>query len=230
MRGMKDTFPLVVGAIPFGIIFGAVAVTTGFSAWGTMGLSALVFAGSAQFIAIGLVAQGVAPGFIVLTTFVVNLRHALYAASLSAHVKHLPQRWLGLLGCLLTDETYAVAIRRFLRADDSPFKHWYYLGSAVFMYINWQVCTLIGIVTGQQLRGLGDLGLDYAMVITFVGIVVPFITTRPMLLSAVVAGAVSMLTADVPNKMGLMIAAVCGIAAGVLAENMARRKRAEEEG
>lgn len=221
-NGAKDTLPLIVGAIPFGIVFGAVAITTGFSPWGTMGLSALVFAGSAQFIAIGLAAQGVATGLIVLTTFVVNLRHALYAASLGPYMKYLPQRWLAPLGFWLTDETYAVAIRRYAHADSSRNKHWYYLGSAVFMYANWQLCTMVGIITGQQLRGLADLGLDYAMVVTFIGIVVPFIRSRPMLLCALVAGGVALLTIGVPNKMGLMIAAVCGIVAGVGAEWMSK--------
>jgi 4-azaleucine resistance transporter AzlC len=225
LRGSKDTFPLVVGAVPFGIIFGAVAITTGFSTWGTLGMSALVFAGSAQFIAIGLVAQGVALGFIVLTTFAVNLRHALYAASLGVYMRHLPQRWLALLGFWLTDETYAVVIRRYSESDDSPYKHWYCLGSAAFMYCNWQLCTLIGIVMGRRLRDLPDLGLDYAMVITFIGIVVPFIVNRPMLLCAMVSGAVSMFTTDVPNKMGLMVAAVCGIAAGLIAEWWSRKNR-----
>lgn len=227
LQGVKDTFPLVVGAVPFGIIFGAVAITVGFSVWGVMGLSLLVFAGSAQLIAVGLVAQGVSVGFIVLTTFVVNLRHALYAASLGVYMKHLPQRWLAPLGFWLTDEAYAIAIRRYARRDGSAYKHWYYLGSALFMYGNWQVCTALGIVAGQQLKNLSDWGLEYAMVITFIGIVVPFITTRPMLLCAAVAGALAMFTGEVPNQMGLMIAAVGGITAGVLAElRLEKRKRA----
>ena len=93
-NGVKDTFPLVVGAIPFGIIFGALAVTSGVSPGGALAMSAIVFAGSSQFIAAGLVAGGAPLLVIVLTTLVVNLRHALYSASLAPHMKHLPQRWL----------------------------------------------------------------------------------------------------------------------------------------
>ena len=166
-RGIRDTFPLVLGAIPFGIVFGAVAITSGFSVAGTIGLSTLVFAGSAQFIAIGLVAQGVPGALIILTTFVVNLRHALYAASLGPYLRGLPQRWIAPLAFWLTDETYAVVIRRYSEGDGSPLKHWYYLGSAVFMYVNWQVCTIIGIFAGQRLRNLSELGLDFAMVVSF---------------------------------------------------------------
>ena len=127
-EGAKATFPLVVGAIPFGIIFGALAVTSGLSPGAASAMSAIVFAGSAQFIAAGLVASGVSTLIIVLTTFVVNLRHALYSATLAPHMKHLPQRWLVPLGFFLTDETFVVMARRFQQKDDSPYHHWFYLG------------------------------------------------------------------------------------------------------
>lgn len=224
VNGAKDTLPLVMGAIPFGIVFGAVAVTTGLSSWGTVGLSSLVYAGSAQFIAIGLVAQGVTTGLVILTTLVINLRHALYAASLGVYMKHLPQRWLVPLGFWLTDETYAVAIRRYVSKDDSPHKHWYYLGSATAMYVNWQLCTVVGIVAGYQLQNFAELGLDYAMVVTFIGITVPFITNWPMLICALAAGTTAVLCSAVPNRMGLMIAAVIGIAAGMIVEWWIRPK------
>jgi predicted branched-subunit amino acid permease len=88
------------------------------------------------------------------------------------------------------------------------------------MYINWQLWTLVGLVAGTQLEGLAEWGLDFAMVVTFIGIVVPLIKTRPMLVCALVAGGVALLTAHLPNQSGLMVAAFAGIAAGVLAEQM----------
>lgn len=225
-NGVKDTFPLALGAAPFGTIFGAVAVTGGLSPAAAIGMSLIVFAGSSQFIGAGLFAQGVGVGVIVLTTFVVNLRHALYGASLAPHVKRLSHRWLLPLGFWLTDETYAVVVRRYQQADQSPYKHWYHLGSSVFMYTNWQFWTIIGVVTGQQFKGLADLGLDFAMVVTFVGIVVPLIATRPMLASVVVAGVAAVLTNDMPNKLGLMVAAAAGIAAGLAGEALTNRRAA----
>ncbi len=131
--GARDTIPVVVGAIPFGIIFGALAINAGLSVAATLGMSLFVFAGSSQFVAAGLVAQGAGILVIVLTTFVVNLRHALYSASLGPFLSRLPQRWLLPLGFWLTDETYAVVVQRYARRDDSPFKHWYHLGSSVAM-------------------------------------------------------------------------------------------------
>ena len=228
LSGAKDTFPLIVGAIPFGIIYGAAAVTSGLSPIAVLGMSLFVYAGSAQFIAAGLVAQGATFGIIVVTTFIVNLRHALYSASLAPYMQHLAQRWLLPLGFWLTDETYAVVIRRYPQDDASPYKHWYHFGSSLSMYINWQICTLIGIVAGQEMEGLAELGLDVAMVVTFTGIIVPLIITRPMLVCAVTAGIVSLLTNAMPNKLGLMVTAVAAIAAGLLAEALKSHEQAEK--
>jgi len=228
LNGIKDTFPLIVGAIPFGIIFGVIGVTNGLSPQAVIGMSVFVFAGSSQFVAAGLVGQGVGIPFIILTTLVLNLRHALYSASLAPYVARLSQRWLLPLGFWLTDETFAVVVRRYPQADDSPFKHWYHLGSSLAMYLNWQVCTVVGIVAGTQLGGIAEWGLDFAMVVTFIGIVVPLIVSRPLLLSALVSGVVALLAQDMPNKLGLMVAAVAGIVAGVLAEQYNTQKRGEQ--
>jgi 4-azaleucine resistance transporter AzlC len=216
--GARATLPLILGAIPFGIIYGAVAVANGLSPAAAQGMSLFVFAGSAQFIAAGLVAEGLSVGLIILTTFVVNLRHALYAASLAPLMKHLPQRWLIPFGFWLTDESYAATIGRLNEPDDSPYKHWFYFGSAVAMYTNWQICTLIGIIAGQQIPDPQGWGLDFAMVVTFIGIIVPLIKNKPALISVIVAGLVSVLANGLPNKLGLMIAALAGIAAGVISE------------
>lgn len=218
LGGMQATIPMVIGAIPFGIIFGAVAITSGISAWGTVGMSLIVFAGSAQFIGVGLVAQGVGLPVIVLTTLIVNLRHALYSASLAPYVKGLSQKWLIPLGFWLTDETYATVIHHFQQAPDAPHKRWFFLGSEVFMYVCWQICTVIGILAGQQFRDAAQWGLDFALIVTFIAIVVPLIRTRPVAACVLVSGISALLTYGLPNKMGLMLSALLGIAAGMIVE------------
>lgn len=228
IRGLKDTIPLIIGAIPFAIIFGALAITAGLSVWATMGLSLIVFAGSAQFVAAGLVAQGAGVGLIVLTTLIVNLRHGLYSASLGPYMKHLPQRWLVPLAFWLTDESYAVVIQRYREADSTPNKHWYYFGSAILMYGNWQLFTVIGILTGQSLSAIKDWGLEFAMVLTFIGIVVPLLVTRAMLVSAIVAGSVAMIANDLPHQLGLMLGALAGIIVGYVTELMAGQTQAQQ--
>jgi 4-azaleucine resistance transporter AzlC len=216
--GFRATLPLVIGAIPFGIIFGALGVASGLSPAATIGMSLFVFAGSSQFIAAGLVAGQVGMVVIVFTTLVVNLRHALYSATLAPYVRHLSQKWLLPLGFWLTDETFVVVVTRYTQPDESPYKHWYYLGSAVFMYTNWQLGTLLGVIAGQAIPDLREWGLDFAMIVTFIGMLIPLITNRPLLLSAVVAGVSAVLLNGLENKLGLIVAALLGVAAGVLAE------------
>ena len=216
--GAREIFPLVVGAIPFGIIFGTLAISSGLSAVSTLAMSALVFAGSAQFIAVGMIAANTGWLLIVLMAFVVNLRHLLYAVSLMPYVKQRSQRWKIPLAFWLTDEVFAVAIRRYEASDPSPYKHWYYLGGAIAMYSNWQLCTLLGITVGRMAPNAADWGLDFAMSVTFIGMVIPYLRTRPMLTAVIVAGTVAVAANPLPHKLGLMIAAIMGIAAGVLTE------------
>ncbi len=217
-NGFKATIPLVIGAIPFGIIFGALAVTAGLSPAATMGMSLFVFAGSSQFIAAGLVASGASVGIIILTTWIVNLRHALYATTLAPNMKHLPQKWLLPLGFWLTDESFVVTANRFNEGDVAPHRHWFLFGSALFMYTNWQLCTFIGLVAGQAIPDPASWGLDFAMVVTFTGIVVPMVQTRPMLLAVTVAGITAVAANGLPNQLGLFLAAILGIAVGIRAE------------
>ena len=217
--GARDTLPMLLGALPFGIIFGTLAIASGLSMPATLLMSALVFAGSAQFIAVSLVASGAGLLVILVTTLIVNLRHMLYSASMLPYVRDLPQRWKVPLAFWLTDETFALVHRHYLDASaPTEHKHWYFLGSCIAMYSNWFACTLIGALLGSSLPGMAGWGLDFAMVATFIGIVVPLLRTRPMLLSAVVAGAVALAAHALPYKLGLMLAALAGVCAGVLAE------------
>ena len=222
--GLRDTFPLVVGAVPFGIIFGALAGTAGLSFWAAMGMSLFVFAGASQFIGAGLVAAGTAWPIIVITTFVVNLRHLLYGASMVPYYKKLSHFWKVVLSFGLTDETFAVAIGRYRKKDNSDHKHFYNLGSMVFMYANWNMCTLIGLTMGKTFPGIATMGLDFAMPATFIGMVIPYLTNSPMRASVITAGSVALMTNSLPHKLGLMIAALAGVAAGITWELISERK------
>ncbi len=223
MAGARDIIPLIVGAIPFGIIFGTLAQGSGLSFGATLGMSAFVFAGSSQFIALGLLAAGSTLPLIVLTTVVVNLRHMLYAASLLPYVQGASRRWKAVIGFFLTDEAFAVTIRRYMQPDPSPHKHWYYLGAGGTMYINWIFCTWLGLTVGQLIPNAADWGLDFAMVATFIGMIVPYATTRPMVGAIAVAGLVAMLANGLPHKLGLMVAAIAGVAAGFWLETRISR-------
>jgi 4-azaleucine resistance transporter AzlC len=218
LAGARDSLPMLLGAAPFGVIYGTLAGPSGLSPVAAAAMSLFVFAGSSQFIALTLLGTGAGLAVILLTTFVVNLRHALYSATLLPHVAGLGQRWRIPLAFGLTDETFAVVQLRYGAPDESPFKHWYFLGSFVAMYGNWFMWTLAGILLGRTLPNLEHLGLEFAMAATFTGIVVPMLRSRPMLGAALAAGAVALAGRGLPYKLGLMLAALVGVVAGVLLE------------
>jgi 4-azaleucine resistance transporter AzlC len=224
-EGAKDTFPLIVGAVPFGIIFGTLGATAGLSFWAVMGMSMFVFAGSSQFVCVSLVSAGTAWPMIVLTTFVVNLRHMLYSATMVPFYRNLNPFWKMVLAFGLTDETFAVAVNRYLQRDGSPGKEYYNLGSMVFMYLNWNLCTFIGLTAGRTFPEISGWGLDFAMPATFIGIVIPYLVSRPMWAAVTTAGFVSIMAAGLPHKLGLMVAALVGVAVGVICERMFAKKK-----
>lgn len=216
MAGVRDTVPMLVGAAPFGVIFGALVGTTQLASWQGQMMSLSVFAGSSQFIAIGLMA-GLAGAMVIwFATLIVNLRHMLYAAALLPHVRHLPGRWRWVLGFLLTDETFAVMDSYYRKHPHAPLGHWYFLGSGLSMYANWQGWTLVGLLFGAVFPQLQTLGLDFAMVATFISIVVPQVVRLPHFSAAVAAGSMAYWLKDVPFKLGLLAAVVVGVAIGVL--------------
>ena len=214
---------MLVGAAPFGVIFGTLAIGSGLPVWLTLGMSLLVFGGSSQFVAVSLIGSGTALPVVWLTTFVVNLRHALYSASLLPYARALPARWRWALAFWLTDETFAVVENQLRHHTDARDGAWYWLGSSLVMYFNWQLWTLVGVLLGQSVPMLATLGLDFAMVATFAAIVALQLRERPVLYAALVAGSVALLARGLPYKMGLMLAAVAGVAAGMLAEGLSQQ-------
>jgi len=215
-HGVRAELPILLGVIPFGMIYGALATSEGIPFLPALGMSSIVFAGSAQFIGATLIGDTAPFIVIVLTTFVVNLRHALYSASLAPHLKHLSRAWKFLLSYLLTDEAFAVAITRYDRQDQSMHRHWFFLGAALALWVTWQATTLFGILLGARIPP--GWGLDFIVPISFIALVVPPLKERPAIASAVVASFVALAAADLPYKLGLILAAVAGIAAGLALE------------
>lgn len=214
VSGATYTIPLLISSAPFGFIFGALAEPSGLSVAAAIAMSVFVYAGSSQFIALGLLATGAPLIVIVLTTFIVNLRHLLYAASLKKAISHLSLRWRTLLAFGLTDETYAALVSRFGQSFKHPFLHWFYLGSWLAMYLNWILWTVVGVLVGQQINNIEQWGLDFAIVVTFIGIVMPMLHSSPFILTAVVAASLSLATFHWPYSLGLLFSALSSIALG----------------
>ena len=213
--GLRDTLPLMMGSIAFGVIFGTLATSNGLSACETMAMSLFVFSGSAQFIAILLLGTNSGLGVVWFATLVLNLRHLLYAATLVDEVRHLSQAWRFPLAAFLTDETFAVMERRYRTKGGGKNAHWYYIASCVGMYVNWQFWTAMGIVASERFDELKHWGLEFAMVVSFIGIVMPLLNTRPYWAATIVAGVVSVVANPLPYKLGLMLGALAGIAVGL---------------
>jgi 4-azaleucine resistance transporter AzlC len=228
-RGIRDSFAMAVGILPFGLIFGTLAGAAGLTLWQAVGMSLFVYAGSAQFIVISLFGVGASAVVILLTTFIVNLRHVLYSATLQPHASQLPQRWRVLLAFWLTDETFAVVQRFYLLHGDRPLAHWYWVGVASSLYACWVLSSLVGVLFGQAVPDLASWGLEFAMLATFIGIVVPLLRSKPQVAAALTAGAVALATYGWPYKLGLMAAAFSGIAVGVVLERRGACAQAGKE-
>ena len=209
--GFVDTLPLWLGAAPFGAVYAVTALAAGLNAAQTLGMSLLVFAGAAQFTAAGLFAAGVAPLAVVVTTAIVNARHLLLAASLAPHVRHAPAWVKALLAAHLTDESFALGMRRFLQGQGSVA---YQFGTHLSLYICWQLSTLAGILLGALIPDPTAYGLDLVFPLTFIGLLVPLLRDRVSGLVAALAALLALAGALLlPGSWYLLLAGI--VASGI---------------
>lgn len=221
LLGARDTLPLLPGTIPFGLIYGATALAAGMPAWLTQAMSVVVFAGSAQFAVVLLVAGGASAITLVLTAAILNLRHLLYSASLGPTLRDGPRGWRLLLSYVLVDEVYGVVVGRMLAL---PLRQRlrYMLGSGATLWVAWQLSTLVGILIGARIPA--GWSLDFAATLTFIALLVPLLRDRALVGAALVAGLVAALTLAAPLKLGLVAAAIAGIIVGMALDRWLPRR------
>ena len=188
LAGAKAVAPMLVGVIPFGLVAGATPATNGLGGGAAIGFSTLVFAGASQLTAIDTLADGGGALVAVLAACTVNLRLLLYSASLAPHLAAVPLRRRLFMGYVLTDQAYAVSIARWTKEDDDAAaggppipalerRVAFYMGAAVLLWVNWQICTVLGILIGAAVPD--SLPLDFTVPLVFLVLLVPTITTRP---------------------------------------------------
>ena len=212
--GLSAVLPMLIGAIPFGLIYGVLAIKAGIEPWLAVAISSIVFAGSAQFMITQLVTAATPGALIVLSVAIINLRHALYSAALADRLKALSLPWKGLLAYLLTDEAYAAVIQRF-ESDASPHtRHWFLFGAGFGLWFVWQLACIGGVLLGGQIPA--HWSLDFAGSLTFIAIVVPLLTGRAAWGAMLVAGIVSIAAFALPYRLAIIAAALAGMAAGML--------------
>lgn len=214
--GIQAELPLLVGVFPFGMIYGVLAREAGIPAGAAQAMSAIVFAGSSQFVATQLVSKS-APGLVmVLTIFIINLRHALYSASVAPYIHRLSTKWKALLAYLLTDEAYAIAIIHYDQGGLRPFSHWFFLGAGLALWSTWQISTALGILVGAVIPSAWSL--DFTLSLTFIALLMPLLKDRPSLGAAISAGLASLAGHHLPYKVGLVSAVLIGFLVGILWE------------
>lgn len=216
LRGVKDELPILLGVAPFGMIYGILALSAGLPALEAQAMSAVIFAGASQFMTVQLIQEAVPWPVIVLTGFVINLRHALYSATVAPYLQHLPRRWKAVLAYLLTDEAFAVASLNYQREGVTHAGHWYFLGAGLALWSSWQVSTAVGIFLGAQVPQAW--GLDFTLPLTFIALVVPALKERAGLVTAITASVAALAFFGLPYKLGLIVAAALAIAAGMWTE------------
>lgn len=212
--------PLAIGSVPFGLIYGVLAVKAGIAPELAIAISTIVFAGSAQFMITQLVAAGTPALLIVASVFTINLRHALYSADLARQLSHLSPAWKAALAYLLTDEAYAAALARF-RDDRSPqWRHWHLFGAGFGLWTVWQLASIAGVMLGGAIPA--GWSLEFAGTLTFIAIVVPLLRDRAACAAMLAAGVVAVAAHALPYKLAIMLAALAGIAAGFAVEPRSR--------
>jgi len=214
--GARQIAPVLVGTVPFGFVAGVVAVASGLTPLEGVALSVLSFSGIAQLVACQLMAADSPVLITIAAAGVVSLRFLMYSAAFSPHLAHLSRRWRLLLAYLMTDQSFAMSVKHFSEPGDARHRHWHFLGSALTLYVSWQLAVVIGVVAGAQVPA--SWSLDFAVVLCFIALLVPAVRTRADLAAAIVAAAVALAAAGLPFRLSLVVASIAGIAAGMAIE------------
>ncbi|MFM9108794.1 MAG: AzlC family ABC transporter permease [Chloroflexota bacterium] len=173
--GALAMMPLMVAAVPFGMIFGMSALAAGWSPVQTMTMSLALFAGAAQLAVVSLVSGGAAHVAVAVAVFVMNLRHVLYGMSLSRELPAGEPPPRPVLAFTLTDESYAVTVREARRGRAGAAFLW---GGSLVLYVSWQLATLAGILLGDRIPDPRALGLDLVFPLTFFSLLLAVARTR----------------------------------------------------
>lgn len=213
--GLAAGSPIMAGVAPFGLIYGAAARGLDLSLGQTMGMSLSIFAGSSQLVFLDLWGQGASVLALILTGLVINLRMAMYSASIAPHLGPLGFPRSIVAAYFLTDEGYALSMGRFLSRREPPSSPFhFYLGAALPTWLSWQSCSLAGYLAGALIPESWPLGM--AVPLVFLALLVPMLARGPKLTAALAAMAVAIAAARLPMNLGLILAVFVGIAAGLL--------------
>ncbi|MEL6768164.1 MAG: AzlC family ABC transporter permease [Pseudomonadota bacterium] len=214
VAGLWASIPVYMAVIPFGVIFGTIAVEAGFSLAETMAYTIIVTAGASQLAALSVLEEGGPVLVAILTGAVVNLRMAMYSAALAVHWQGAAMLWRVPAAFFLHDQAFAVSMARYARKDEPlADRLGFYFGVGVSTTSVWILATLAGALIGS---GLPDSwGLEFAVPACFLAITAPLIRGTANVAAAATSALLAVLLAGLPHGFGLIAAAAAGIAVGM---------------
>ena len=221
LKGVKRALPIVLGYVPIGFAYGVLAGKSGLSGTNTLLMSLIVFAGSAQFIAVGLFAGGTGPAAVIITTFVVNLRHMLMAASLAPYLSGWKKRYLAFFSYELTDETFALHSSVAGKLCDCRLEA---LSLNITAQISWVLGTVLGIIASGLIGDIKPLGLDYALAAMFIGLLVGQCKSPVQVATGILSGGIATLLYLAGwHQFHIIIATIAGATLGLGVELWIKR-------
>ena len=220
-EGVEAGWPICLGYVPIGLAFGVLAQKAGLAVLEVGLMSLLVFAGSAQFIAVSMIGSGAASLSIVLTTLIVNLRHVLMSSSLAVFLGRVDRRLLSLFAYGVTDESFAVNMTRFREGEWTPHRALVVNHIANFV---WIVSTMIGAYGGHFIPA-GSFGIDYALSAMFLSLMVFQLRGRIYVITGLLAGLFAVLFAMlIPGNAYVILASLLAATSGFLLKRFGRKK------
>lgn len=225
-KGVRDGAPFILVAGPFGMLFGVLASEAGFKLVETMTFSVSVFAGAAQLTALQLMQEAAPTVIVLISALAVNLRVAMYSASLTPYLGGAPLWQRACAAYLVVDQSYALSIAQFECKPHMTLNQRmaYYFGTNGLVAPAWYMATLIGAVMGSRIPD--SWALDFVLPVAFLAMIAPMLRTLPHLIAAVVASIVALLAAGLAFNLGLIVAGFFGMLAGAQAELMMTRAKA----
>nr|WP_165456224.1 AzlC family ABC transporter permease [Paracoccus sediminis] len=218
MRGATRSLPFLIVMIPFSVLFGVVATEAGLDVAQVMGFSVLVLAGASQFTAVQLLSDNASVIIVILSCLAVNLRMAMYSASLVPWLRGATGPQKAWIAYALVDQSYAMSIQEYEAHPRLPLAQRlaFFAGVAVVVCLPWMIGSGLGATAGRAIPD--DIALDFAMPITFLAMIAPMLRTPAHLAACFVAVAGSLVLAGLPSGLGLLIAAPVGMATGAFVE------------
>ncbi|MFO7576308.1 MAG: AzlC family ABC transporter permease [Pelovirga sp.] len=215
-------WPICLGYFPVGLALGVLAQQAGIPWWAVAMMSILVFAGSAQFICVAMLAAGSSMAAIIGTTFIINLRHTLMSSALAVYLQGVRRSFLALFAYGITDESFAVNMARF-RAGQ-----WHRHAALLVNHLAnsvWILATVGGVLVGQFVPA-GAFGIDYALTGMFICLLVFQFHGRIYVVTAIIAAVIAVIWAAViPGDSYIVGASICAASCGYLLQRRRRRSR-----